>query len=81
LSVARLNRACAQFIFGNTKEAGAVTTGEDNLNVLATVFAVYQASQSDLRVAIPGTEEGLRPLARELNAARIGYSESPEGHS
>jgi predicted dehydrogenase len=72
------NRACAEFIRGNLDVAGAVTTGEDNLNVLAAVFGAYLASRKDIRVAIPHTFAGLRELAAELDAARIGYPEFPD---
>jgi D-apiose dehydrogenase len=71
------NRACAEFIRGNTGAAGAVTTGEDNLNVLATTFAAYLAFQTDVRVPIPGTLEGLETLAEHLDEAQIGYPDFP----
>jgi hypothetical protein len=72
------NRACAEFIRRNFDAAGAVTTGEDNLNVLAAVFGAYLASQKDVRVPIPRTIEGLRTLAAEFDSASIGYPEFPD---
>src|SRR5579862_1887027 len=69
------NRACAEFILGDFDAAGAVTTGVDNLNVLATVYGAYLASKRDVRVAVPEAMEGLSELASELDAAKIGYPE------
>jgi predicted dehydrogenase len=69
------NRACAEFIRGNREAAGAVTTAEDNLNVLATMLGAYLAFQEDIRVPIPGTLAGLDELAARLDRARIGYPE------
>lgn len=69
------NRACAEFILGNTQAVGAVTTAEDNLNVLATTFGAYLAFQQDVRVSIPGTLADLGELAAELDSAKIGYPE------
>ena len=61
--------------------ATTTTTGEDNLNVLATMFGAYLASKNDTRVDIPGTIEGLEELARRLDEARIGYPDFPEAGS
>jgi predicted dehydrogenase len=71
------NRACAQFIRGDIGAAGAVTTGEDNLNVLATTLAAYLAFHEDVRVAIPQTLQGLDELAARLDRAKIGYPGFP----
>jgi predicted dehydrogenase len=71
------NRACAEFIRGRIDAAGAVTTGEDNLNVLATTFGAYLAFEADIRVPIPDTLEGLEALAGRLDRAQIGYPEFP----
>jgi len=71
------NRACAEFIRGNINSAGAVTTGEDNLNVLATTFAAYLAFRTDARVPIPATLEDLEVLAAHLDEARVGYPDFP----
>jgi D-apiose dehydrogenase len=72
------NRSCAEFILGKPTPPRSVTTGEDNLNVLATMFAAYLAQQQDTRVEIPLTLEGLESLARRLDDARIGYPDFPE---
>lgn len=71
------NRACAEYIRGNPDTAGATTTGEDNLNVLATTFAAYLAAQTDTRVPIPDTLHELHNLASRLDRAQIGYPQFP----
>ena len=71
------NRACAEFISGNSVGAGPVTTGEDNLNVLATMFGAYLAARDDRRVSIPSTAQGLEELASQLDRAKIGYPDFP----
>jgi predicted dehydrogenase len=73
------NRACAEFVRGNRQGAGAVTTGEDNLNVLATMLAAYLAFQEDTRVVIPNTLPGLDELAMRLDRASVGYPNFPSG--
>ena len=67
------NRSCAEFVLGRPSPARAVTTGEDNLNVLATMFGAYLARKDDSRVVIPHTLEGLETLAQRLDDAQIGY--------
>jgi D-apiose dehydrogenase len=73
------NRACAEFVTGNGKKDSGAITGEDNLNVLATTYGAYLASESDSRVDIPGSIEGLEELAKKLELAKIGYPEFPDG--
>jgi len=73
------NRSCAEYVLGKPAPPGTTTTGEDNLNVLATMFAAYLAHQKDTRVRIPDALEDLAPLAQELDDARIGYPEFPAG--
>ena len=53
------------------------TTGDDNLNVLAAVFAAYLASMDDIRVEIPHSIRELEVLARRLDEAKIGYPDFP----
>jgi predicted dehydrogenase len=71
------NQACADFIRGNTSVLGPATTGEDNLNVLATMFGAYLAWRNGTRIEIPSTMDGLEELAGRLNEARIGYPDFP----
>lgn len=71
------NRSFAKFLLGTAASARATTTGEDNLNVLATMFGAYLAYHSDIRVEIPRTIEGLEILARRLDEAEIGYPDFP----
>lgn len=71
------NRSCADVVLGKMSAEANPTTGEDNLNVLATVFGAYLASKEDVRVEIPQSIDGLEELARRLNDARIGYPDFP----
>lgn len=71
------NLACAEFVRGNVDAAGAVTTGQDNLNVLATTFGAYLSSQTNAPVPIPRTIEELQALALRLDEAKIGYPGFP----
>jgi|SRR5579872_2047737 len=71
------NRACAEFVLSGFDASGAITTGEDNLNVAATMLGAYLAFQKDIRVAIPSTLERLHELAKCLDRAKIGYPDFP----
>jgi predicted dehydrogenase len=71
------NRSCADAILGKSGAEIEATTGEDNLNVLATVFGAYLSCEDKLPVEIPKSIEGLEELARRLDAARIGYPDFP----
>jgi hypothetical protein len=74
------NRACAEYVIDGNRDAGtasSATTGEDNLNVLATMYGAYLAFKEDSRIEIPDTIAGLERLARRLDAARIGYPDFP----
>jgi hypothetical protein len=64
-------------VLGHTAPARATTTGEDNLNVLATMFGAYLANRDDVRVEIPRAMDGLDVLAHRLDAAKIGYPDFP----
>ena len=75
------NRSCAHAILGSAGAEAAATTGLDNLNVLASVFGAYLASQDDIRVEIPHSMNELETLARRLDEARIGYPDFPGAES
>jgi D-apiose dehydrogenase len=75
------NRSCAHAILGKADPAATTTTGRDNLNVLASVFGAYLASQDDIRVDIPQSMNELEKLARRLDDARIGYPDFPGAES
>ena len=68
---------CAHVMSGKSGAEADATTGEDNLNVLATVFGAYLSCETKFPVEIPQSIEGLEELARRLDDARIGYPDFP----
>jgi hypothetical protein len=56
-----------------------VTTGEDNLNVLAATLGAYLAFQADERIPIPDPLYDAQELAQRLDRAEIGYPQFPIG--